>query len=176
MALLDRVKERIETSLLDPELQLLIDEANGAIIARHGPNADPAAPIILYLEGGGALLDFIRPVDTLATVTIVETVGDADTTLAATDWRALNRGRTLERLDAGANPRQHWGRAKITYVPVNDGNERQEAIIKLVQLAIEFEGVASRKVGDHQQANADYERERERILCQLNPRPGLLAR
>lgn len=181
MALLDRVKERTETDLSDLELQRMIDEANSAIIMRHGANADAAAPITVRLEGGAPALDLVRPVDTLLAVTVVETVGDTDTTLAASDWRALNGGRTLERLGAGANPRQLWGKTKVTYVPRNDGNERQEVIVKLVQLAVEFEGVALRRVGDtttdhtSPRAGMVYQEEREKLLRSLSPRPGLLA-
>lgn len=177
MALIDRVKERIESDLTDPELQLLIDEANAAVIAQHGPHADPLAPITVIRDGHRRTLDFVRPIDDGETVTITETVGTDDTTLAADDWRLRNRGRTLERLDTGTNARFEWGRVvSVTYTPVNDGNERQEAIIKLVQLAVEFEGVESRRIGDHQQSHADYVAERERILGELSQRRGLLVR
>lgn len=174
MALIDRVKERIETSLLDPELQRLIDEANLDVITRWGPDA---AAQTVQLRGGTPFLDVLRSIDTAAAITIKERVSaTADlTTLAANDYRVLYRGRTIERLRTGTNARTIWGdEIEVTYTPISDGNQRQEVIIKLVQLAVEFKGVSGEKVGDVSTNYADYWEERDRLLKSLGPRPGLM--
>lgn len=181
MPLIDRVKERIETDLSDAELQRLIDEANQEVIDRHGAHANSAAPITVALEGDREALSLARPIDSAQTVTITEYVAnpptgvETATVLAASDWRSWHGGRTLQRLASGTNSRTRWGtRVSITYTPKNDGNQRDEVIIKLVQLTIEFEGVSERTVGDTRQRHADFQTERERLLRSLEPRKGLL--
>lgn len=181
MPLIDRVKERVEHALTDPELQRFIDEANQEIIDRWGANADPALPITVTLDGDRQVLSLPRPVDSAHPVAITEYVSghpvgaETATTLAADDWRPWHGGRTLQRLAGGTNARSRWGdRIAITYTPRNDGNQRQEVIIKLVQLAVEYQGVSERTVGDHRQKNADYQTERERLIGSLAPRGGLL--
>lgn len=187
MALIDRVQARIETDLTADELQRLVDEALAAIEERWGPVSDPAAPLIVTLEGSRHKLDIVRPIDAAQAIAVVEFVGTAygetQTTLAASDYRVTNGGRTLERLHTGTNPRSRWGhRVNVTYVPVNDGNQRQEVVVKLVQLAVEYEGVASRRVGDTQTSHTAgaqaggliYTQERERLIASLSPRKGLL--
>lgn len=181
MALIDRVKERIEHQLFDPELQRLIDEANQEIIDRWGPAADPANPITAQLDGGDARIFLARPIDPAHPVTVTEFVssapwgGETSTVLSANDWRSWHGGRTLQRLGSGANPRTRWGeRVTVQYTPQNDGNQRQETIIKLVQLAVEYEGVDESTVGDLRLKRGDYIAKRERLIAQLAPRRGLL--
>jgi hypothetical protein len=179
MALLDRVKERIETDLSDAELQRLIDEANEEIIARYGPHADSTAPITVSVRGGGRVIDLIRPIDTDEDIVVTEystagfIVGESGTLLGADDYRVRNGGRTLDRLSGGYSTR--WGgTVEITYTPVNDGNQRQEVTIKLVALAIEYGPYEKRTVGDVSTDHVDYAKEREKLIGSLNPRKGLL--
>jgi hypothetical protein len=190
MALLDRCRERVETDLSDAELQRLIDDANSEIILRFGPHADAARPISITIRGQARYLDLARPLDTLQVVAIIESTqwwesdwewwtfgGEDSVTLGPTDYRVLNAGRTLERLASGVHPRVGWGRTvQITYTPVSDGNQRQEAIIKLVQLAVQYDGTSNLKVGDYSQANLSYQGERDRILQGLAARKGFLLR
>lgn len=190
MALLDRCRERIETDLSDAELLRIIDEANSEIILRFGPHADPSRPINITVRGQARYLDLARPIDITQTVLVVEAAqwweteyewwtfgGEDSVTLGSTDYRVLNGGRTLERLASGANPRVWWGRTVlITYTPVTDGNQRQEAIIKLVQLAVQFDGTSNLRVGDYSQANLSYQGQRDQILQGLAPRKGFLLR
>jgi hypothetical protein len=65
---------------------------------------------------------------------------------------------------------------QITYTPVSDGNQRQEAIIKLVQLAVQYDGTSNLRIGDYSQANLSYQAERDRILQGLAARKGFLLR
>ena len=188
MALLDRVQARVETDLDPEELQRLIDEALSEIEDRFGPIADPANPITVTRDGDRRRLDLARPIDADHDIEVAEHVsswgtGETTTELAADDFRLRNGGRTLERLATGTNARTRWGtRVDVTYVPVNDGNQRQEVTIKLVQLAVEYEGVAIRRVGDtattHTSGaaagNLIYGQEREKLLQSLAPRGGML--
>jgi hypothetical protein len=192
VTLLDRVKERTDSDLGDPELQRLVDEALKTVLDRFGPNADTSSPITVMLEGRRRMLDLARPIDLVQPVTIVESVkwgelaldddwsfaGEDTTTLTSTDWRAWHEGRSLERLPTGPNSRWLWGsRVVITYVPQNDGNARQEVIIKLVQLDLNYGGgLNSQSIGDTSLNFLDYDGERERLLRSLAPRKGLFVR
>ena len=180
MALLDRVKERTETDLTDGELTSLIAEAQAEIRERYGPDRSVAAPIAVSVDGGSPLLNLTRPLDAAQTVSVVEYVGygfdaPSQTTLAADDYRVRNGGRSLLRLSDGTNARSSWGdRVVVTYVPVDDQPQRDEVTIKLVILALQYEGVERRHVGDVTTDHSDYQRERERLLGSLT-RPLLMA-
>jgi hypothetical protein len=180
MSLIDRVKKRVPTDLDDVELQLMVDEALEAIINRWGPNPDPAHPITMTVIGWGAIIDVGRPIDTSQPIVIVETVpwdwwwgGITTVTLTSSDYAIRHNGRTLERLSTGPNPnyRRAWGRqVTITYTPVSDANARQEAVIKLVMLGVQYQGLNSSSIGDVNQSYLSYAQEREQILASLVPR------
>lgn len=165
------VRARAETDLADPALQKLIDDAVSEIVQRHGP----AGQVVVELDGSGRLLDLVRPVGAGA-VTISERASDGTSVaLAADDWRSMHGGRTLERLGDGTNPAARWaGRVTVTYTPVDDAARRDEVTVKLAVLALNYEGVQSRTVGDVQTRHADYAAEREKLVASLSPRPGLL--
>lgn len=174
MALLDRLKLRYETDLTDAELQLVIDEANAEVIRRYGPHSDAANPITetIVVEEPAQHVYPSRPVSTVSSVTEYtgSSVGTETTTiLAADDYRLLYGGRALRRLSSGANARAHWGhRVDLKYVPENDGNQRQEVILKLSMLSLQYRGVQQEKAGDYSASYTDYRRECESILGGLH--------
>lgn len=187
MALLDRVRARVETDLDDSELQNLIDEADAAITAQYGPAASPLNPVTITVDGRRRYLDVSRPIDTTQAVVIVETrrwydgaygFGGTDiTTLAVDDYLISNGGRTVERVTTGVNPWWRWGTTvQITYTPVDDTPQRQEVLIKLVQLAVTFDGTSMTRVGDVTESKPGYLSQRDELLYSLSPRKGLLFR
>jgi hypothetical protein len=173
VTLLERVKERVETDLSDPELQRMIDEALIEIIQRYGPHADSTKPITVLLPGGFPSLFPLRPVDETNTVEIVESIGTTETTLASNDYRAWHGGRRLERLATGNNPAARWGDSvRITYTPANDGNQREEVAIKLVDLSLSYRGlIKGDRVGDTTESltSESFVRERDALLASLSP-------
>jgi hypothetical protein len=189
------VRGRFETDLSDPSLQALIDEATGEIIRRFGPYRDTGTPITVTIKGRRRRLDLLRPLDASQSIAIVEYHslwgwGETDITLAADDYRVWFAGRQLERLHTGTNPRWHWGeRVEVTYVPVDDTLQRDEVAVKLVILALNYQGVIDLKVGDVQttygqrsagqnpgQSPLFYNVERDNLLKTLQPRRGLMLR
>lgn len=178
MAVIDRVKERVETDLGDSELSSLIAEAQQAIRDRWGPDRDPENPITVTVDGVRRALDMARPIDTAADVVVVEhatsVTGDTPTELASDDYRVRYGGRTVERLTTGTNPRSSWGhRVDITYVPVDDQARRDEATIKLVKLTITYAAAKSVRVGDVSTTHDDFVEQSNAIIAALSPRPGL---
>ena len=173
MALLDRVKERVETDLSDAELQSMIDDIVNEIETRFGTNA----AITVEKDGGLSLLSMTRPIDTGETVTITEIEADntTETVLAANDYRIRNGGRIVERLATGNNGRCAWApTVRLAYTPVSDAAKREAVVIKLVQLDIEYRGLTSERAGDWQATYPDAAAEREKHLMTLSPRNGLV--
>lgn len=182
MALLDRVKERIETDLSDSELQAMIDEVTAEIERRHGATGE----ITVQRGGGMHTIMFNRPIDTGEAVAVVEIESPAHgaaasrTTLAADDFRLLHGGRTLERLVDGTNGRLLWAPlVEVTYTPVSSALQRDEIVIKIVQLDITYRGLDKQvsagdlSLGGSVTSDA-YSRERDALLAQLAPRGGMM--
>jgi hypothetical protein len=183
MAILDRIKKRVETDLDDSELQLLIDEANQDIISKLGPHANPGAPIEVLVEGWRKKIVLSRQIDVTEDIEITEYItgggwGEESYVLATDDYRIWPSGYIIERLATGSYARWSWGdRVKFVYVPVNDGDQREEVIIKLVILSIEYEpapGLRSKTLGDVTTSSADYQAERDKLIASLVPRGGLM--
>jgi len=182
MTLLDRVKERVETDLSDAELQAMIDQVEDEIDVRFGP----AGATSRQLDGDRRFLSLLDRADVSKPITVVEVaareLGDAanETTLSADDYRVLHDGRTFERLADGTNGRLLWAPlVKLTYTPASKARQRDEVIIKVVQLDLSYRGL------DKQASNGDvssggnmaadaYTSERDALLDQLSPRPGLV--
>jgi hypothetical protein len=176
MAILDRVKERIETDLSDSELDAMITAVQAEIDRRFGA----VGAITVHLDGDRDLygdhrfLTLWRALDGSQTVTVVEIDGTDETTLAADDYRVLHGGRTLERLVDGTNGRKRWQRlVRVAYTPVSDQPQRDEVTIKLVQLDVEYRGLSGERAGDWQASYPDAAAEREKLLASLAPRPRL---
>ena len=183
MAILDRVKLRIETDLTDAELQAMIDEVQSVIDEKYGVVG--AITVFLdgdrNLEGDRRFLNLIRPRDSAQAIVITEIdVGNDETILAADDFRILHGGRTLERLNDGMNGRDFWERlVKIAYTPVSDVKQRDEVIVKLVHLDITYRGLNKQvKAGDFQSGGGvtfdAFMKERDVLIDSLSPNRGVL--
>jgi hypothetical protein len=183
VSVLDRLLLRVQTDVSPEELQRMIDEALVAVEDFWGPPADSSNPITVTLPGGGRILDIGRPIDTAYSVAIQERypygywfTGDVPVTLTSTDYRILNKGRTIERLPTGTNGAQRWGQeVAVSYVPVNDVDQRQEVAIKLVQLSLSYQAVNSKSIGDVNESYLDYQGERDKLLASLAPRKFSIA-
>ena len=177
MALIDRVKERIETDLSDAELQLMIDEVTAEIERRYGA----IAQMTVSREGGGGFIVLRLPIDEALAIAVVEfdprneAGADAQLTLAADDYRIRNGGLTLERLIDGTNGRERWAPlVEVTYTPQSDQAQRDEVTIQVVQLEIADMGLAAEKAGDWSATHRNTAAERERLIAGLDKRGGLV--
>ena len=176
MALLDRLRDRFETDVAEPELERVLAEARAELVSRYGPDAGDGPIDIEVDPRGRPIVDLARPYDlTAGDLAIVEYLdgigGSTSTTLVADDYTILNRGRTLRRRATGTNPRSSWGnRLALTYTPVDDTAQRDEATLKLAILALQYRAKQSTKVGDVTEADLDHVRERERLIGSVAPR------
>ncbi len=183
MALLDRLKERVETDLSDAELQLILDEINTEIVERYGPEGEITEILDTQrdLKGYRKFHKLDRPIDTGQAVTVVETEPASasgaphETTLDATDFRVVHRGRTIERLITGTNGREHWAElVTVTYTPVSKQAQRDEVAIEIAKLQVRAGGVSAERAGDFQATYPDLHAEREKLLTSLTPMQGLV--
>lgn len=178
MATLAQVRARVETDLADPDLVALLSDAQLAISERHGPDRDTAAPLTVDLLGGRRFVEVTRPIDVAEPFTVTELRDGIETVLADTEFRLWD-GHTLERLNEPC-----WGEVvTISYVPVDDQARRDEVEIKLVMLAVEYEGVTERSVGDvdtrhfgsGEAGGIIYSDERETLLESLSPTRAVVS-
>jgi len=162
------IRTHVDTDLVDAALTRLIDDADAEIISFAGAIASQVEEVhgcalheSLTLSRRGS-----------AVTTVVETVDDTATTLAADDYSLRADGLTLDRLATGTNARETWGDSVVvTYTPVDQTARRKRVLIDLVRLAVEHKALASESVGDYSATSVEYERERTRILSRL--REGL---
>ena len=149
----------------DEYLQRLIDDADQAVVSRCGPHSIDG-PVTEVHPGGSFRLFPHRAVKEIAKVT--ETDGNVSVVLSDDDYRSWYGGRMLQRLADGSHPRSCWGqRVELEYTPVDDDAQRKMAIIRLVQLGLQYSGVKSESVGPYSAQSLDYTRERGAILKQL---------
>ncbi len=159
------IREHVETGIADTALDNLIKVAEQEIVHKCGATLTQTDEIPVYIGQYNKWLWLTRPADSITTV--IETVGVSDTTLAADDYRLYHQSQ-LKRLDSGTNSRSYWGdRVKVTYVPRNDITRRRGALIRLVQLMVNFTGNRSESSGDFSCTSLDYESEKNKILSSL---------
>lgn len=164
----DDVRAQYETSLTTVALQLLIDDAERAVIAKFGPHTGNVTELV---EGGGEQI-FLSQTPS-AIVSVTESIEATDLVLAANDYRAWY-GRVLERLATGTNGATIWGdRVSVVYTPVDETARRKRLIIDLVKLAAEYDALKSSTIGDYSSAEVDYELERNTLLGSLAPTLGV---
>ena len=149
----------------DEYLQRLIDDADQAVVSRCGPHSIDG-PVTEVHPGGSFRLFPYRAVKEIAKVT--ETDGNVSVVLSDDDYRSWYGGRMLQRLADGSHPRSCWGeRVELEYTPVDTDPQRRMAIIRLVQLGLQYSGLQSESVGPYSAQSLDYAKEREAILRQL---------
>lgn len=174
MALLSVTEFRthVTSSLGTEALQLLLDAAEQAIIARYG-EVDDSYGLEEIVDGGNSYIFLRRRAASIDSITELD--GTTETELDADDFRLRGDGLSVLRLGTGTNPRTWWG-APITvaYAPLDDVADRKRVQIALVQLDLNFvpgnsssEQVGSWLESRNASGSFDYGEEREKILNSL---------
>ena len=164
----DQVREHIGSNSTETAelLTRLIEEADAEVVSRYGPHKIDGS-LTDVLRGGSVRLFPSQAMESITSVT--ETAWDTATVLSPDDYRTWYGGRMLERLSNGSHPRADWGeRVELTYTPVDTDRQRRMAIIRLVQLGLQYSGLKSKSVGPYSAQSLDYAKEREAILKQLS--------
>ena len=145
----DQVREHIGSNSTDTDelLTRLIEEADAEVVSRYGPHSIDG-PVTEVHGGGTCRLFPHRVVKEMAKVT--ETDGNVSVVLSDDDYRSWYSGRMLQRLADGSHPRSCWGeRVELEFTPVDDDAQRKMAIIRLVQLGLQYSGLKSESVGPY---------------------------
>lgn len=163
----------VETDRTDPAIQLLINDAEAAVIRKFGPNAGGAVSAEFFFPDLSNLVSSFLFLErsALSVASIHEFDGDPeiDTTLAANDYRIVYSGGAIERMSNGDNPGSRWSRrVVVSYTPVDDTPQRKRVIVDLVKLALRYEAIKTQTVGDTAETAVDYTEERDAILGQLS--------
>ncbi len=152
----------LESDLPRARLETVVAAIEQEIVSRFGGHASQTDVIE---DDGAVVIHASRSVASVSSV--VELVAETSTTLAADDYRLVGK-RSLERRPAGTNPRPSWGRrVTLTYEPVDETALRKLVLVELAMLDVRFSGVASESDGGFSEAQADYRRERERVMARL---------
>lgn len=178
--LVTQARARTESDLGDPEFQAVVAQALEDVRARYGPEA---AEMTVRMDGyPRTSLLLTRAIDEAQTVTVVEFnradiefVGGTPegTPVDPAELEILHGGQTLRRLNASGRLRKWAGQVEVTYTPKLDQERRNELVIKLVQLTLQYEGLSSVRVGDTSDNKLDYSQERDKLLRSLQPRRGI---
>ena len=162
------VRDAVQTDLGDTALGLMVDAADADIVERYGPHAqDGDVTLTIYPGTNSQLVYLPRP------LLSVSEVREGDTTLGDpltvnTDWSLRDEGRVIRR---ESTKNTCWkSMVQVVGTPVDNDAKRKMALINLVKLAAEYQGVGSRRIGDVSQTNLDYEQERERQLRVIAPK------
>lgn len=133
-------KKQINTSMLDADLQSIIDRIEADITARIGaPWAGDEVPSELTKTMRGGNPSLFMPTGIYSVTSIVED-GAA---LAVSDFRVWGNGGVIERLPIGTT----WGTVCIvTYKPVDDRFKRIPVIIDLVRITLERTDMQSENI------------------------------
>ncbi len=168
---LAQLREHVETDLVDAALTRVLTGAIAEVEHHYGPLATAAET---YYFGGHlvtAALFVRRPAASITSIAETTTgivSGEVTTNLAANDYALRSGGRVIERLATGTNPRASWGdRVLVTYVPVDESDRRNDVIIDLTKLELQYAGVDSERIGDYAMSALDYAAERNRLLRRL---------
>lgn len=163
--IVDRIRERVDTDLTDDELARMAAESYHEIEDVWGADGEARQE---WLTGGTRTLTLLRRA---ASTGVTEVVEDG-TTLTAGDYMIANGGRTLIRLDdqTPATPTVWGDSIRVTYAAHSDAAKRNEVVIKLVALGVEYRGgMRYDSVGDASSGYAVWLEERNQLIQSLAP-------
>jgi len=163
-----QLRAHVITDLTDDALQDLLDDAEAAIIERHGELETQTDTFDGEINATALFLK--RKAQSITTVTEEIRTGDDydETILDSTDYKLRYDGRVIERLTSGVNSRRTWGDVvTVIYVPVDEEAQRKRMAVDLVKLSLHYNALQSESVGDYKTVSVDYEKSREQILSRL---------
>lgn len=172
------VRQHVETGLVDAALTRIMEDAVDEVEARFG--TDAALTYDSYPTGPTVVLP--RKATSITSVELIASDGTVQETLSVSDYR-LRNSRILERLSGGSlsydwvkeydAPGWNSTMVRVVFVPVPEESLRDRVALDLIRLQVQYEGVATQKVGDYSMTAFDYTKERERILQGVSNRRGL---
>jgi hypothetical protein len=163
------VKAQVKTSFTDATVVGIINDLDRQLTEHVGPRSGVGYKLDLepYLA---TVLALPRPAATITTAVEYTDSGSdpTKTTLQGDDYELNATADELRRLSSGTNARSTWGwHVELTYDPVDDEVRRNQVLIQLCRLEINYRSSTAESVGDFSRSLADYERERTRLMRRL---------
>jgi len=160
------LKNYIQAELSDTELTSVLNQADADINDIIG---DTTSKIEWFHTGGSGRFIFTRlPVSSIVSITEYDKY-ENETVLSSDDYRI--QGRKLVRLLGGTNGAYNWADiVRVEYVPEIDDDLVKQVEIKLCRLYLDYQPIASERVGDYSEVQKDLAREKAKILSLLNAR------
>ena len=153
-----------DADLPESAVQMLIDEADDAIVKKHGPHSSDG-DITVERRGDGTQSMWLNPL--AESVVSVEYTNDDQWTALDDDAYALEMdGGLLRRKRAQWSPYFVY---RIVYTPKSDDlHERRMALVDLVRLGLQNQGlITSERSGNYQANYESYEKARLRVLNRI---------
>lgn len=150
----------VRSDLTPDELQTVIDREEARLVRKLGPHGDGVTSQTLILQSSGGDLFLPRPVVSVASV------GGATSgwTLYAAQGRITGASWPVDWVSGGS-----WdGDVTVVCVPADDREDRRQALIDLVRLAVQRTAMKSESVaGEYSYSAPDWEAARAAIYRQL---------
>lgn len=172
----DAVRELVESGLDNAALEVYIDAADEDIINHAGPHGtDVVYSRTASIRHTNRLVVHLpRPAVSITSITIDNAPVTDDS------YTLTSGGRTIE-FHQGAywywsgvvNPSTYLYPpidVVVTYTAVSDTGRRKRALVDLVKLGLQFDGLQSERVGSYSRMSSRYGTERNRILTALGGR------
>ena len=170
------VSDAVESDVVDSILQIYIDAADEDIQRSAGPH-DLARTVSRVIDYDNRAFDVLLP-SRAESITSVTIDGDA---LDDSTYQLRYGGNSVRIwfLDpfvwtTGEYTRYSWP-IVVNYTAVDDTNQRKLAMIQLVRMAVQHDGLAAERTGQYNRTSADYTKERNRILASLRPQTSRVA-
>ena len=165
---ISELEDHVETDLPEAALQRLIDAADRDIIDRYGPHTDQPLTVDIVPKGRQIFLPYPPAVSITSIKEYSPGYGklprDADD-VSSDNWQLVSPTKIIR---VGFAFQE---RAIVTYVPVDDTDQREHMLIDVVNLAIVYEAEKISGVGEGgfgvSTEHFDYRKEREAILSRL---------
>ena len=165
LATVSEVRSHVETGLDDDALGRVIDSVDARIIDSMGQHdGDLTVEIetdLLYA------VTLPRPAVSVASVEERYMYRTTWAEVSDSTYRMRYGGRRIERED-----RPFRSFVRITYTPVDETAKRRQALIDLVRLRCQENGLSQETDGDYNAMSVEYSKEEARILAPLRQRYG----
>jgi hypothetical protein len=160
------LRDLVQTPVSDPDLSVIIEREEQAIIDRLGAHYAADLDITEILPGeDGSSMYLRRALTSVSLLREKAAITDSSwTTLTVNShyyvWAAEGR---IQRLSGV------WGAlVEVTYTPADDNAARKAVIVELVRLALERTAMKSESVaGEYSYTSPEWELERSRLLRRL---------
>ena len=164
---LEQVRDVVKTDISDEMLQVYVDAAEGDILRFAGPHGTTVTHSKPLQATRSTYVLLPRRAKEILSVEIDDGAIEPDEYqvehqgLAVRIW--FNRPYSWS---TASYARFNW-QVSITYTAEDDRPQRRRALLQLVRLAVQEDGLANERVGDYSRTSVNYGKERRRILAPL---------